>query len=573
MELKYAKLSPDFILTSKSPALEIPDRYISELLFDGLKKHGDQVVFIEGPTGLEMTGQHVLETATRMAHSLRLLGVREGDVVFSFMPHNSDAACLVIACTFIGAVFTGCMSTYPSCELRSLVQSSEAGVILCLAADVPVAVRACEGNEKIRLIVTSDSTDGPGYELGIKVVSLKDQMSQLPAGLMEHKMPVVPLSKPPSQAVAICLYSSGTTGKAKGVLKSHRNLVAVCCDPDPVIKRLSGKRRISSHAPFCHHSGIVTLVSAIHEGNVLVFDSLFTVDAFLHSVQTHKINYALLFPTRMQMLCRQADRVSCYDVSSLEEVATAGAPLPQSIVPQFMQVMGIKHLNLIYAMTECGRTTGADVDIGLNGSVGWPRPSVQFKIVDRLSNQPLGPDSVGELMIKGPQVTIGYNKSPEADAENFTEDGWFKTGDAAYFDKDGLISIVDRYKEIIRCYPGHVAPSDLESILLTHESVSEAVVIGVPDEVHNEVPRAVVVLKGKASEEQLVSYVNDQVSEIQRLRGGVIFVDSLPKTGIGKVDRVTVKKRFAVTMKPDVKEENGEICLIISDSVPALNLH
>lgn len=183
-------------------------------------------------------------------------------------------------------------------------------------------------------------------------------------------------------------------------------------------------------------------------------------------------------------------------------------------------------------------------------TVGACQPGRELKVVDPETGRVITtPNTVGECWVRGPEVSPGYYNRPEANRENFTEDGFCKTGDAVYFDEKGLFHIVDRYKEMIKVDAQQVAPVELESLLLAHPAVQEAGVVGVKSDVHGQAPRAYVVLKEAFRDSdleklktELVQHVNDQAVDWKKLRGGVEFTDAVPKIGAGKINRAQLKK-------------------------------
>mmetsp|Transcript_5011 Transcript_5011/g.9936 ORF Transcript_5011/g.9936 Transcript_5011/m.9936 type:complete len:206 (-) Transcript_5011:332-949(-) len=176
------------------------------------------------------------------------------------------------------------------------------------------------------------------------------------------------------------------------------------------------------------------------------------------------------------------------------------------------------------------------------GSIGQLCPSTYAKILDIETGKSLGPNEAGELVIKGPQVMMGYHNDPEKTAECMSKGKWLRTGDLAYYDEDGFFYITDRLKELIKVRGYAVAPAELEELILTNEHVQDVAVIPVPDEDSGELPRAYVVLKPtsdpeKVTEKYVQDWVKERVSPFKRINGGVVFVDHVPKSASGKILR------------------------------------
>ena len=192
-------------------------------------------------------------------------------------------------------------------------------------------------------------------------------------------------------------------------------------------------------------------------------------------------------------------------------------------------------------MTEVGFCTQVwrSKNLEHQKSVGWCVPDSQVKIVNQQTGQLLGPNQVGEVLIKSFQETPGYLNLPDKNAETFDEEGFLRSGDAGYYDDNELLYIMDRYKQIIKVEGVIVLPSELEYLLLTHEDIAEASVIGIKDQFYGEVPKAFVVLKPnrKLSEETVIKYIDNLVNNYKKLRGGVTFLKELPKTPLGKINK------------------------------------
>ena len=184
------------------------------------------------------------------------------------------------------------------------------------------------------------------------------------------------------------------------------------------------------------------------------------------------------------------------------------------------------------------------------GSIGPLVPSTNGKIIDVETGKSLGPNEPGELVIKGPQVMMGYFNDIEKTKECLSDDGWLRTGDLAYYDEDGFFYITDRIKELIKVRGFQVAPAELEELILHNEHVQDVAVVQVPDDVSGELPRAYVVLKPSANpeevtEEYLKDWVKERVSPHKRINGGVMFVEQIPKSASGKILRRILRDESA----------------------------
>ena len=546
-ELKYARLSNDLILRSKAPAIAIPDVYLSDLLHHKLTVHHEKVILIDGRTSEPMNGWQIRDTASTIARSFLDYDIREGDVIFGYCVNSSVYGCSLLACTFIGAVFTGCMHSYPLRDVSQQLSDSEAKVLLCCSSNLNVATQAANIVSSVVLIVVMDA-DFREVKLTSsrkRIISIEQMLSRCNRP-NDQPMPITPLKKKPAIAIALSAYSSGSTGAPKGVLKTHANYVGNLMSPEPGLHFACRRMTdiVSCHMPFAHSTGNITLFAAMYFGFTAIVNDGFVVDQFLRCIPKYKMSYSYIAPSYIAMLSKSSV-VKDYDVSSLTAVVTGGASLPQTAVKPFLaQFSSCERLVQIYGITEGGCITCVDDGYNNYATAGRPLRGVRIKIMDRQSGKALSFNETGEILIDGPEKMIGYFKRPDADAENITSDGWIRSGDAGFFNEEGLIFIVDRLKEVIKVDSLQVSPSELESVLVSHESVSEAAVIGIKDEVHGEVPKAFVVPKDISripDAKVLMTFVNDQVASFKQIKE-LLLVQSLPKISIGKIDRPSLKR-------------------------------
>ena len=243
--------------------------------------------------------------------------------------------------------------------------------------------------------------------------------------------------------------------------------------------------------------------------------------------------------------------VDKYDLKSLDMIISAAAPLGKDTEDAVKDRLGI-NVKQAWGMSELSPIGTLTHDNNKKvGSIGHTVSSTEGKIIDPETGKSLGPNEVGELCIRGPQVMMGYLNAAENTKECLSELGWLRTGDMAQYDEDGFIYITDRMKELIKVRGFQVAPAELEELLLGHEHVQDSAVVSIPDEQSGELPRAYIVLKPNApevSEDTLKEWVKERVSPHKRMHGGVKFVQQIPKSASGKILRrilrVEVKKEF-----------------------------
>ncbi|XP_031271756.1 4-coumarate--CoA ligase-like 9 [Pistacia vera] len=341
---------------------------------------------------------------------------------------------------------------------------------------------------------------------------------------------------------AAILYSSGTTGKVKGVLLTHRNVIALIAILHHVgFKANPSKAREVSllTIPLFHVFGFFEVMKAVSTGGTLVLTERFDFEAMLKCVEKYKITSVSISPPVVVMLLKSA-LPNKYDLSSLRSLICGGAPLGVEVAKKFNDKFPHMELLLGYGMTEGG---GISAIRGRNeakryGSVGLLTELLEAKIVDPVTVEALSPGQKGELWLRGPTVMKGYVGDDKATSETLDSEGWLKTGDLCYFDSDGFLFIVDRLKEIIKYKAYQVTPAELEHLLQSNPEISDAAVIPYPDEEDGEIPVALVVRKPGSyiTENQVMDFIAKQVAPYKKIRG-VAFVNSIPKSPAGKILR------------------------------------
>ena len=336
--------------------------------------------------------------------------------------------------------------------------------------------------------------------------------------------------------VATLLYTSGTTGRPKGVCLTHRNMVSnieACIDavkytPDDVVVQM---------LPLFHTFALtVTMGVPLASGATSVAMKRFQPDPILDAMERHGCTFLIAIPSMYRVLVR-SQRQKPRDVGALRCAISGGEPLPAELREGFEEVFGIKLLDG-YGLTETSPVVSFNLP-GANrpGSVGTPLEGIEVRIADE-ENEVRATGEVGEIQVKGPNVMAGYHERPEETAAVFAPGGWFRTGDMGRLDDDGYLWITGRKKEMMIVGGENVFPAEIENVLLRHPAVADVGVIGVPDKRRGECPKAFVVLdeNEKATRDELLRFAREKLS-VCKVPREIEFRDDLPKAPTGKVMR------------------------------------
>jgi acyl-CoA synthetase (AMP-forming)/AMP-acid ligase II len=334
---------------------------------------------------------------------------------------------------------------------------------------------------------------------------------------------------------ALLLSSSGTMGVPKQVVLTHRNLAANLAQIH-LVHRLTARDVVLGLTPFRHIYGMqMAMNPTLRAGGTLVtVPTPFSATDLLDVVERRRITVAYLVPSVLAELARHNN--ASRDTSSLRLVFSGGAPLPPAVAKACTELLKVPVVQG-YGMTEAGCTCAPpDGRSPTPGSIGLPLPGTDTRFVDPDTGMDAAAEASGEIWVRGPQVSPGYLESPDTLVPLVDADGWLHTGDIGRRDARGYVTITGRLKQLIK-YKGHqVAPAELEAILLTHPNVRDAVVVGVPDDVAGEIPKAFVVLDAAIALDEVTAYVAARVAPYQKIRQ-IKAVDRIPRTATGKVIR------------------------------------
>ncbi|KAJ9140198.1 hypothetical protein P3X46_030874 [Hevea brasiliensis] len=344
---------------------------------------------------------------------------------------------------------------------------------------------------------------------------------------------------------AAILYSSGTTGRVKGVSLTHRNLIVLIAgfyynsraadpnEPEPHPVSLFT-------LPMFHVFGFFMLIRAAAKGEMVVLMERFDFEGMLRAVEKYKVSYMPVSPPLIVAFVK-SELTKKYDLSSLLLLGCGGAPLGKDIADRFKEKFPQVDIIQGYGLTETGG--GAARMIGpeeskKHGSVGLLAENMEAKIVDPETGEALPPGQRGELWLRGPTVMKGYVGDEKATAETLDSEGWLKTGDLCYFDSQGFLYVVDRLKELIKYKAYQVPPAELEQLLQSNPEIADAAVVPYPDEEAGQIPMAYVVRKPGSSitEAQVMDFIAKKVAPYKKIRR-VGFINSIPKSPGGKILR------------------------------------
>jgi len=349
--------------------------------------------------------------------------------------------------------------------------------------------------------------------------------------------------------VYLC-YSSGTTGKQKGVESTHLNIVSNVMQILAIEKEAHSGMVYVGVMPFYHIYGLTLAMHlVIILGASCVVIPKFDFEGFCRVIQDYKVTVAHIVPPIVLALVKHP-KAEDYDLSSLQLVLSGAAPLSKELSETFYKVHKIKNKQG-YGLTETSPVTHlCTTDDIVPGSCGILLPNIECKLIDE-DGQELGYNTPGEICVRGPNIMKGYLNNKKATDDVIDKDGYFHTGDIAHVDENGHFYIVDRVKELIKYKGFQVAPAELEALLLTHPLISDAAVIGVysKDE-ETENPAAYIVPKHKSQctkefSEEIKKFVDEKVAPHKKLRGGVIFIDQIPKSASGKILRRKLRENHS----------------------------
>jgi long-chain acyl-CoA synthetase len=489
----------------------------------------------------EISYRELDSLSNQFAAALTTLGVKKGDRVAIFLPNIPQFVIAYFGALKAGAVATAISPLHKEREVEHQLNDSEAETIIALDTLYPIVEKVWQKTKLKNVIVTrleeyaSKTTDAPSkVEQTSNVYSFRDLLKEA------AKPPKVTVN--PEEDLAALQYTGGTTGTAKGAMLTHRNLVSNAVAFAAWIKGAVAEETFLTALPLFHIYGMTTSMNVpILLAAKMVLLPKFDPAGALKSIQRHRVTVFCGVPTMYSVLLTNPD-MGKFDLTSIRVCISGASPLPPQVQKKFMDITG-GFLAEGYGLTEASPVTHCTpVDRTMKtvkvGSIGLPLPDTEAVIFDvETGKKALGPGETGELAVKGPQVMKGYWRKPEETAL-VLRDGWLLTGDIARMDQDGYFYITDRKKDLIKYKDYSVYPREVEDVFYEHSAVKLCAIIGKPDPMVGEIPKAFVVLKDGASatEAEIMAFVNEKVAPYKAIRE-VEFRKDLPLSPAGKVLR------------------------------------
>ena len=529
MEKKpWFKHYPENIATE----ISIPNQSLPEILQETVEQYPNN------PAISFFSRKITYQTLSKMSHSfasaLQKSGVKKGDRVAIMLPNCPQYVVGYYGILIAGGIVTQVNPMLVARELKHIIDDSGAETIIVLDAFYE-AVKSIQESTSLKTVI---------------VVSLQPSNMKFEDRTFEEFTAIGtnapnPVSIVPEEDIAVLQYTGGTTGRSKGAMLTHRNLVANIYQTKEFFKEtIQYGERYLTVIPLFHVFGMTACMNAcilMAGENILL--PRFELEEVLQTIKQEKPTVFPGVPT-MYVAINAHPKAQEYGIDSIKLCNSGSAPMPVELMRNFEKKTGSTVLEG-YGLSEASPVTHCNPSFAERkpGTVGIGFPSTDYRIVDLATGeQEVSNGELGELVVKGPQIMKGYWNMPEETSVTL-RNGWLYTGDIAKVDEEGYLSIVDRKKDLIIASGYNIYPRDVEEVLYEHPAIQEAVVIGVPDEYRGETVKAILVLKEgqTANEEEIIEYCKQNMAAY-RVPTIVEFRGGLPKTNVGKILRRALRE-------------------------------
>ncbi len=499
----------------------------AQLALDSLEHFGEYpAIHFAGET---YTNLDQAKLAGRIASVLDEQGVGPGDRVLVMMPNRPAIFAAFQAVWKIGAVILPAMPQLGPVEVRYLLENSEAKVALTAPEVTAVVAEAAAGVESLkRLLVLGESS----VRAAVDITEGVESATEL-EGLVDRA----------DDDLALLLYTSGTTGRPKGVMNTHANLLFTASSLTTMVE-IPPQTRILHFLPMAHSYGVIMMCAGFVKGMVATLMVQWNTEEVFRNLEHFKIQRLSVVPTMLTYMLDYPDR-DRYDLSHLSWVWSGGAALANEVRVEFERTFDcvVKDGYGLTESTSMG-TAYSDTDVFHPGSCGRPVPGVEVAVMDD-DGVSLGAGEWGEVCLKGPNLMRGYWRNEEATAAARRGE-WLLTGDIGYLDEDGFLHITDRKKDLIIKGGENISPREIEEALYEHPAISEVAVVPVPHPVYGDDIWAAVVLKPdrEVEEDELRTHAARYVTKF-KLPSRFVYLEELPKSAVGKILKRELRDQFS----------------------------
>jgi len=511
------------------PYLERPVA-MAGLLGKGLQERPDELALVSMQE--TWTWRELDRDANRLAGNLLAMGLRAGDRVASLLPNRCITEVFYLGCIRAGLIAVPLNYRYMAPEIDHALADSEAAVLIAHAErDGDIA----------------ESKLVPRLPLGTISYAATDDRARTLEGMIAQPPPAAELPSPNPAAAAFIFFTSGSTGPPKGFSHSNETIGWIAASTASGLS-LSPRDIFLTASSLSHEGGVGFSFAALAAGATVAIARQFDADEYLALLRKARPTVIWILPAALMPLVEDRD-ARRQDFASLRYCATGGDKLPAELEREFEDIAGF-HIHETYGMTEIGCVTG-NPPVGLNkhGSIGPLMPGYELEIRDD-DGRELAENQQGRLWIRSPATMTGYWNRPEATAEVLV-DGWLDTGDVMSVDEDGYLWFAARKKQIIVHDGSNISPQDVEGALLAHPAVASAGAVGVHNLAHGENVRAYVTLQAGAARpnaSELIAFARKSIG--YKAPEEIVFLDEMPLSPAGKIDRTTLKKMADAEANP-----------------------